>query len=444
IRGYNRDDVISTLRLHDWLERLRDELAAETCVAVPRPEPESGEAPDKVRERDAAVAALVERLTGDLPAGGNAWTDDQRARWKIAQLLEFHRREMKSTWWEFYRCMGLNDDELIEDTATLGGLEYVGPVGTVKRSTLHQYRFPSQDHPFRAGSSAVDPVTDSAAGEIVDVDDDAHTITLKRGNGSEVPHPRALIEKDVVGDGVLRDSVMRSAESIATHGLDATPLRSSADLLLRNRPRVGQPDGANLMAPGETTVEAAVRLGFALRQTVLPIQGPPGAGKTYTAARIIVHLLHAGKCVGITAPSHKVISNLLEEVCRAGAELGGTITGVQKAGEEQRCTAPQIRALGDNKDVDAAIASGARLIAGTAWLWSREEIAGKVDVLVVDEAGQFSLANAIAVAPAAESLVLVGDPQQLEQPSKGTHPPGVKISALDHLLGGVPTVPADR
>ncbi|MGH7448667.1 MAG: DEAD/DEAH box helicase [Longimicrobiales bacterium] len=103
-----------------------------------------------------------------------------------------------------------------------------------------------------------------------------------------------------------------------------------------------------------------------------------------------------------------------------------------------------MKALGDNKDVDAAIASGARLIAGTAWLWSREEIAGKVDVLVVDEAGQFSLANAIAVAPAAESLVLVGDPQQLEQPSKGTHPPGVKISALDHLLGGVPTVPADR
>jgi hypothetical protein len=75
-----------------------------------------------------------------------------------------------------------------------------------------------------------------------------------------------------------------------------------------------------------------------------------------------------------------------------------------------------------------------QLVAGTAWLWSRDDMVGSVDILVIDEAGQFSLANALAVAPAAQSLVLVGDPQQLEQPIQGVHPPGVDVSALEHLL----------
>ena len=84
------------------------------------------------------------------------------------------------------------------------------------------------------------------------------------------------------------------------------------------------------------------------------------------------------------------------------------------------------------------------VVGGTAWVWSREEFAGTLDVLIVDEAGQISLANAIAVSPAARSLVLLGDPQQLDQPLKGTHPPGAERSALAHLLDGSATMPGDR
>jgi superfamily I DNA and/or RNA helicase len=104
-----------------------------------------------------------------------------------------------------------------------------------------------------------------------------------------------------------------------------------------------------------------------------------------------------------------------------------------------------VRAIADNAVIAAALAAGdANLAAGTAWLWSREEMIGAVDLLFIDEAAQFALANAVAVAPAADSLVLLGDPRQLEQPQQGVHPPGADVSALDHLLGGAATMPGDR
>ncbi len=103
-------------------------------------------------------------------------------------------------------------------------------------------------------------------------------------------------------------------------------------------------------------------------------------------------------------------------------------------------------AYDDNKEALAAIAGReVDVLGGTAWLWAREEFAGAVDVLFVDEAGQLSLANALAVSPAASSLVLLGDPQQLQQPQKGSHPDGVDVSSLQHVLGpGGQTMPEDK
>jgi uncharacterized protein len=160
---------------------------------------------------------------------------------------------------------------------------------------------------------------------------------------------------------------------------------------------------------------------------------------------MIVHALKAGKRVGVTATSHKVIGNLLLEVCRAAQEAGVSVKGIQKADDDQKCGDASIVATTDNRDVVASLGSGdAQLAAGTAWLWSRDDMVGSVDVLFIDEAGQFSLANALAVAPAADNLVMLGDPQQLEQPLKGTHPDGVAVSALQHLLGESATIPAHR
>jgi uncharacterized protein len=197
----------------------------------------------------------------------------------------------------------------------------------------------------------------------------------------------------------------------------------------------------------EAIVEAAKRIACLLNESVLPIQGPPGAGKTYAGARMICELIQKGKKVGITAMSHKVIRHLLDEVVRAAQQCG--IEGlrcIQKVRDEDvtESHVPGITFATDNAAPLAALTAGAQLVAGTAWLWSRADYFEAVDVLFVDEAGQMSLANVLAVAQAAKNLVLLGDPQQLDQPQKGSHPDGAEVSALEHLLAGARTIAPDK
>ena len=179
-----------------------------------------------------------------------------------------------------------------------------------------------------------------------------------------------------------------------------------------------------------------------LEAGTLAIQGPPGAGKTYAGARMIVQLLAAGKRVGITANSHKVIGNLLREVLEAA-------DGLVEVRPVQKITDPadalddeRIKVATKNDEVQAGLATGTyNVAAGTPWLWAPAGSEGIVDVLFIDEAGQMSLANALAVSGAASSLVLLGDPQQLDQPLQGSHPPGADRSALAHLLGDHDAMP---
>src|SRR5262249_10643840 len=84
------------------------------------------------------------------------------------------------------------------------------------------------------------------------------------------------------------------------------------------------------------------------------------------------------------------------------------------------------------------------LFAGTAWLFAHEDMDGSVDTLVIDEAGQVSLADALAMGTAARNVILLGDPLQLAQVSQGTHPPGTGVSILQHPLGEPATIPPDR
>jgi uncharacterized protein len=182
-----------------------------------------------------------------------------------------------------------------------------------------------------------------------------------------------------------------------------------------------------------------------LADSVLAIQGPPGAGKTYTGARMICELVQQGKKVGITAVSHKVIRKLLEDVIQAAKELGLTgLRCVEKVSDKPEQDPPGIMLTTDNAEPLVALLGGVQVVAGTAWLWSREDYFEAVDVLFVDEAGQMSLANVLAMSQAAKSLVLLGDPQQLEQPLKGSHPEGADVSALEHILAGARTIPADK
>jgi uncharacterized protein len=247
-----------------------------------------------------------------------------------------------------------------------------------------------------------------------------------------------------VPSDALRKSLMRLGEAVLANGFTAAdPWRAAIDLLLRRPPASGDA-GGRLQRPDETTVQAACRIALALDGNVLAIQGPPGTGKTYTGAHIICALVRAGLKVGVTAVSHKVIVNLLEGAAKQAREEGRSVSIVHR--EEGVYAGPYgIERRYDYDDIRAGLTDGTiQVLGATAWCWARPDFEQSVDVLIVDEAGQMSLANVLATAPAVRSLVLLGDPQQLEQPLQSSHPEGSEVSALYHVLAGEDTMPGDK
>ena len=273
------------------------------------------------------------------------------------------------------------------------------------------------------------------------------TVDIKQSGKKKEERPSRVYECDVVPTKTMRDSLMRLGEWVAENGIDAGGpeccARAGRDLLLRLAPR--RTGHGPLRREGESPVTAARRIAGELDGGALPVQGPPGSGKTFTGARMIVELVKRGKRVGVSAVSHKVIDNLLQSALKAAAEERVKLDCMHKV------TVASAEAPGGIEEVDsndrplAALEAGqANVVGGTAWLWSREEYAGSVDVLFVDEAGQMSLANVLAMSPCARSLVLLGDPQQLEQPQKGSHPEGTDVSALQHVIGEGSVMPQEK
>jgi uncharacterized protein len=171
-------------------------------------------------------------------------------------------------------------------------------------------------------------------------------------------------------------------------------------------------------------------------RTYLPVQGPPGSGKTYAGAEMILALIGAGRRVGITAFTHKAIANLLDEVAEHAGRRGMHVEIIRKQEHDEEPDGRAYRCTENNQEVAEALATGeVQLAAGTAWMWARPEFEGLVDTLFIDEAGQMSLANVVAVSAAAQNLVMLGDPQQLSQVKRGAHPEGADASSLEHVLG---------
>ncbi len=442
VESYNRDDCLSTLGLRDWLERVRGG-ALEQGALLPRPAPKEGLPSEEVGEAERRIQALFERLTRDVPAGPAARSEAERARWLLAHLLEFHRREDKATWWEYFRLAALSAVQLFEEKAALAGLELVGEVGGTPAAPIHRYRFPAQDHDLRRGQ-ALRAEGGSRLGGIEEIDLAGRTLDVKKRRDTRDLHPPAAFAHDHVPPGPLPAALEDFAGWVAEHGVDAPGAhRAARDLLLGRPPRL--PPGTPLRREGEELLDSARRLAVALDGGVLPVQGPPGSGKTFLGARMICALVRAGRKVGVTAVSHKVIRNLLEETLRAAQEEGVDLHCLQKVSDGSGEPADGIEETGDNGELLGALQGGeAPVGAGTVWVWARPDFEGSVDVLVVDEAGQMSLANALAAARSARSVILLGDPQQLEQPVQGAHPEGADVSALEHLLGGHETLPPER
>ena len=443
VAGYNEDDCRAALALRDWLEERRAELAERLGQELPRPvfaeKPGAAEDPETARIRSALLAGVSAETSGAIAWDVSAETREGQARVLLADLLDWHRREDKPAWWRYFYLRTLSPAELTGEPDALGGLTGGEVVGQVKKSVVRRFRFPPQEHKFSTGGTACDPDTDKQW-SICDVDDARGTIDLKMGSTYSGPWPAALVEAGPPRTWEQRDRLRDLGERVVREG--ASGEDAAAALLLRRRPDDGSGAAGSLRAEGETARAAAVRLATSLHCSYLPMQGPPGTGKTYTAAEQVLELIAQGRTVGITGPSHAVICHLIDTVYEHARWRKAGIPRIGQRAERDNPHLHRDAAMMSNEGLEKALRDGELdVAAGTSWLWARAGMAGSVDALFVDEAGQLSLANVLAVAGAARNLILLGDPQQLAQPSHATHPPGAGASALEHILGDRATMP---
>ena len=451
IADYNRDDCVSTLKLRDWLVGLRDEAVQEfdgweEAQGIAWFEAEHQEPSEKAlairEENEALMRALVEGVTDDPTLRD----EDERVRLQMAELLEYHHREARPVWWALFDRMDMTPDVLKEDADCISLLVHddATPPRQEKKSLVERLTFPSQETKMGAGSDAVDPLDGGNPGSIVALDAEQGWLELKRGPTLQKrAFPQALIPGRPYSTPEQQGALRRLAAAVIEDPGDPapnSPFAAARRILRRDPSRVSGREPGDALDRHGMEIEELKEIVASLDGSHLFIQGPPGSGKTWTGARLIVDLIGRGARVGVTSSSHKVIHNLLDEVEDVAHDQGAVLRGLKKCSDnpDSEYDSPHglIESVDDNGELNDPEAS---LTAGTAWHYCREDTA-PLDFLFVDEAGQISLADALALATAARNVVLLGDPQQLPQVAQAAHPEGSSLSVLEHLLGESQTI----
>lgn len=316
---------------------------------------------------------------------------------------------------------------------------------------LLQERIRVKDEPHRALPSGIGPGDPVSTATIeAALQSDVHGLLF---GGALMPSDPVLNgpvpgeDSEASSESAETPDPSRTLPSVLDAAASLTGVKSaSTDLLFRRAPRMKRStsntknvenlpfevDFSGSDLPTVDAVHAAVR---ALDHSYVAVQGPPGAGKTFLASHVIARLVAEGAKVGVVAQSHAVIENLILACCaRDGFDVS---RAVRLRGKSMTPDAPWSE-VSDSELVELISGAGGLLFGGTVWDYvsERRVPAGSLDVLVVDEAGQFSLTNTVAAARAARSVLLLGDPQQLPQVSTGVHPYPVDVSALGWLSDG--------
>ncbi|MEP6620734.1 MAG: TM0106 family RecB-like putative nuclease, partial [bacterium] len=437
IRRYNKVDCESTVGLRDWL--LARQAEQNVTWVAPQPPNGGSEDPTAITPAQDLAATLLARADAPEHEG-----ERERVTRLMAGLLEFHRREEKPWWWRYFERMQSSDEDLFDDAECLVGLVRTDtPPTVIKRSVGLEYRYnPDQEFRHKDGDQYAITGTEDITCVIERIiDADAGLIELKVGKGKSLPTTVSLVPSQPVPSKPLRESVLRFATRWAADPNCHTALR---DLIERRPPRLAGAESALQPCDVDQLMASAIDAARRLDASTLCIQGPPGTGKTTTAAEMIITLVAAGKRVGIVANSHQVVINLMTRIAQRSSEIDAHPALVKVSGDSTDPLITSGRASHiDSRDAAAEIAKGPLVIGGTAWCFARPELDGTLDYLYIEEAGQFSLANAIAVGASAANLILLGDQMQLAQPTQGSHPGESGLSALEYLLHGHATVPPE-
>lgn len=423
IRDYNEEDCKSTAELLKWLRNLAGDHKIATMA------PTSPATPSETRELSPEVTARLETAS-KLRKKGDA------VSLVLADLVGFHRREEKPMWWRMFDRAKSTQEEIRDDPGCIEGIQSVGSPVPEKRSLLQTYSFdPSQECKLIAGDNSRVMFTHNLEAKISlpNLDLSQGELGLKISQkgltekfGGAFPRQGSLLPDEFVSAGEIQTALAEVAAKHLSQDLHA-PV---AALLNRVAPR------APLQKPDESAIDAAIRVTGTMSGECLVLQGPPGTGKTFTASHMIVALLGAGKRVGVTSNSHKVIYNLLDACGKVAREKGSDLRGIKVGGKDPDnpvfTANPGLIYVEENTKGFATYKEG--VVGGTAWLFCRSEWAGALDFLFIDEAGQVPLANAVAMTRSAKNLVLLGDQMQLENPIQGSHPGDSGLSSLQYAL----------
>ena len=441
VQEYNEDDCRATRALHLWLEKLRDAQLAKGANFT-RGELIDGNPKKEQSEHEARLKNLYEELVG--PIHGEPQTEEEKARWLLAHLVHYFDREKKNEWWEFFRVHKMEVDELYEEKSAIAGLIFLNEVPKTGRQkkARYKYSFPVQEIQIDVGAE-IHEVNGDKLGDLEEINVDEQTLLISQDPERK---PSLVHAINKFKSKTLEDALIAVIQDFKVNGIhNNKKYKAARDLLLRNHPNIsGFKETDRLIKDEARLIEESIVIASSMQETVLAIQGPPGTGKTFTGAKIVLALVKAGKKIGVTAVSHKVIRNFLSKVYEFAKEenFQDKISLFHKTSISEN--APNwLTEVDDNEGAIDCIKAG-NVVGGTTFLWANNLAIDKLDYLIVDEAGQMSLANVMAASRAASNLVLLGDPQQLEQPQKGAHPEGADVAALTHFLGGDQTIALDK
>jgi uncharacterized protein len=422
IRDYNEEDCNSTAELDQWLRKVGIEHNATTSPAPLMPvEWVQRDVPPSAIER--AETATNLRELGDPTS------------LVLADLVDFHRREEKPMWWRLFDRSASPSEVLCDDPGCIEGVQAIGNPVMEKKSFVQSYHFdPAQECKLTAGDKSKVMFTHNldAKLSLIALDASEGELQLKIGNkglsekfGGAFPQKGSLIPDEYVS----AEAIQVALTEVVTRHLTGHLHPPVAALINRASP------ATTLQNAGESTTEAAIRVTCSMSGGCLVVQGPPGTGKTYTASHVITALLAIGKKVGVASNSHKAVVNLMEACGEATRQTGGVMKGIKVGGEPEGALYsenPELKYVETGTEAKGTYVEG--VVGGTAWLFTRPEWVDALDFLFIDEAGQVSLANAVAMARCAKNLVLLGDQMQLEQPVQGSHPGVSGLSALQYAL----------
>ncbi len=443
IRDYNIDDCDSTQELVGWLRVEQSKTNIEFVGKTEVTEPEISE---EVTERTQLRDRLLQRAKQERESGDESSASITE---NLAWTLEFHRREAKPVFWKLFDRQGSELEELYDDMDCLANCirTELGAFKPKPRARNLAYEFSFDiDQEFKNSAKGYYVVGEyDAKGNPLKVSLDKEHSDIENGiivvtANTELPSLVTLIPDEYVRPDPIPKAI---TDVVSNYEKGIFADTAIADFLLKKQPSITNREDLNkaivFASSPDERIKQIVNVVENLNNSYLPIQGPPGSGKTFTAKHIIAALVKSGKRIGISSNSHKAINNLLAGTAKYCIDnnIQANCFCTKDTGDE--IAQNDITVIKNNQICEFAM-SGC-VIGTTAWGFSRDDVEDNFDYLFVDEAGQVSVANLIAMSRSAKNLVLMGDQMQLGQPSQGTHPGNSGLSILDYLLHDTPIIP---